>query len=561
LQFRRLGLAGALAHAILVLPAPVLAQGILPGEERPPLPEPRPEDEAPPLELPPVPEGAGEPLATGLSAFVARFEITGSTVFTDEELAAAVAPYAGREIISEELIAASDAVTQLYVDHGFTTSGATIPDQDLAGGVVRLEIVEGALADVEVTGNQRFRDRWFESRLARAGRAPVNVARLERALQVLQRDPWIERLDAHLEPGDRLGESRLRVRVTESRWYRLRLQADNDTSPTVGSYGGAAEGWVANLTGLHDVWVARFRGTEGLLDTEGQLEIPVTPWDTRLRLRFRDTRTEIVEDAFEDLDIEASSVTYGVELHQPVWRSEVDEVWAGLIGEFRTTDTTVLGEDFCFEPQVPDCDDPTVSVLRGSLEWTRATRSDVFAIRSLASFGIDALGATRYSDSQAADGRFVAWLGQAQWAHVLPETLRGTRTVARVDVQLANDPLLSIERFALGGRDSVRGYRENQLVRDSGVVASFELRIPVWRDALRRSILELVPFADYGYGWNDGPEPPEDTLLGVGAGLRFTPVPWLLAEIYWGGRVEDVPNPHDDLQDEGVSFRVAVDVF
>jgi hemolysin activation/secretion protein len=558
---RQLALAATLVYGLLASVTPVHAQGILPGEERPPLPEPRPGGEAPPLELPPVPGAPEPPLATGLSAFVARFEITGSTVFSDAELAAAVAPYAGREIRSEELLAASDAVTQLYVDRGFTTSGATIPDQDLAGGVVRLAIVEGTLADVEVTGNRRFRDSWFAWRLARAGRAPVNVPRLEQALQVLQRDPWIERLDAHLEPGDRLGESRLRVRVTESRSYRLRLQADNDTSPTVGSYGGTAEGWLANLTGLHDVWLARFRGTEGLLDTEGQLEIPVTPWDTRLRLRFRDTRTEIVEDAFDDLDIEAASRTYAVDLHHPVWRSEADEVWAGLIGELRTTDTSVLGEDFCFEPQVPDCDDPTVAVLRGSLEWTRATRSDVFAVRQLVTVGVDALGATTHSDPSVADGRFVAWLGQAQWAHVLPETLLATRAVARVDAQLSNDPLLSIERFAIGGRDSVRGYRENQLVRDNGVVASFELRIPVWRDALRRSVLELVPFADYGYGWNEGPEPPDDTLLGVGAGLRFTPVPWLLAEIYWGGRIEDLPNPHDDLQDEGVSFRVVADVF
>ena len=77
--------------------------------------------------------------------------------------------------------------------------------------------------------------------------------------------------------------------------------------------------------------------------------------------------------------------------------------------------------------------------------------------------------------------------------------------------QISADPLLSIERFAIGGRDTVRGYRENQLVRDSGVVASAELRIPLWRDSLRRPLLELVPFMDYGTGWNDGPEPPDDT--------------------------------------------------
>jgi hemolysin activation/secretion protein len=245
----------------------------------------------------------------------------------------------------------------------------------------------------------------------------------------------------------------------------------------------------------------------------------------------------------------------------PLFRSEDDQVWAGLIAEHRSSKTSVLGEDFCFEPQTASCDDPTVSVLRQSLEWTRATRADVFALRSLLSVGVEALDATTHGKASVPDGRYLVWLGQAQWVHVLPERLWGTQTLLRVDTQISNDPLLSIERFAIGGLDSVRGYRENQLVRDSGVVVSGELRIPVWRDSLRRSLLELVPFTDYGYGWNDGFEPPDDTLWSLGAGLRFTPWRWLLAEIYWGGRLRDVPNPNDDLQDEGVSFRVVVDVF
>ena len=44
-------------------------------------------------------------------------------------------------------------------------------------------------------------------------------------------------------------------------------------------------------------------------------------------------------------------------------------------------------------------------------------------LRSTLSWGIDALGATTAGSSAIADGRFVAWLGQAQWVHRLPESL------------------------------------------------------------------------------------------------------------------------------------------
>ena len=55
---------------------------------------------------------------------------------------------------------------------------------------------------------------------------------------------------------------------------------------------------------------------------------------------------------------------------------------------------------------------------------------------------------------------FFSWLGQAQLARRL-ETL-SAQVIGRVDLQLANDRLFPLEQFAVGGRYSVRGYRENQ---------------------------------------------------------------------------------------------------
>ena len=171
---------------VLALPAQAPGQGVEPGEVRPELPAPAPEPEEDPRKLRPpplAPSGDVAPLEVELVVDVARFEISGSTVFDDEELAEVVAPWTGRANSTEELLAARDALSDFYVDHGYVTSGATLPDQDLAGGVVRLEIVEGAISEVDVSGNRRFRSRYFESRLARVSAAPVNVPEVEDALQ------------------------------------------------------------------------------------------------------------------------------------------------------------------------------------------------------------------------------------------------------------------------------------------------------------------------------------------------------------------------------------------
>lgn len=77
------------------------------------------------------------------------------------------------------------------------------------------------------------------------------------------------------------------------------------------------------------------------------------------------------------------------------------------------------------------------------------------------------------------DGKFFTWSGQFQWAWRLPYW--DSEVLFRSDVQLASEALLSLEKLPVGGANSVRGYRENQLVRDNGWLSSLE---PTFRTPL-----------------------------------------------------------------------------
>ena len=110
----------------------------------------------------------------------------------------------------------------------------------------------------------------------------------------------------------------------------------------------------------------------------------------------------------------------------------------------------------------------------------------------------------------------------------------------------------------------MRGYPEYQLVRDNGVVFSTELQLPLLRDKLERTKLELIPFVDAGHAWD---EPPKrslrrgDTLVSVGLGLRLAYRDFLMGEIFWGAPLLNKPEGGDTLQDAGVHFRFHVRVF
>ena len=547
-----------------------------PGDVRPELPEPgepeEPEFELPPLPAPPV---RSPRLSEQPRLVVRELRVTGSTVFSPEEIRAVTEPYLGRPITAEELHELRDRLTRLYVESGYVNSGATLPDQQVVDGVVEIQIVEGRLGEIEIEGNRRFRERWLRDRLARGASTPLDVKRLERELQILQQDPRIRRVHAELGPGARRGDAVLRARFEEARPWTAELEFANDEPPSVGPYHAGVRLAHRNLTGNGDVLDAEFGFTDGYEQYGLGYEIPVNRWDTTLGTYWSLDESEVVEREFRDLDIASESQTFGLRLSQPVQRSLRSQVYLSLAAEHRTSDTFQLGRHFSFPP-LPEEDDgqSAVNVLRFAQEWVFRDLQQVFAARSQFSVGLDVFGATTggadvpdpndpepgatVHKSGVPDGKFLAWLGQVQWIRRFDPW--GLQLVLRTDVQLADSPLLSLEQFAVGGGATVRGYRENELVRDNGIVSSAELRIPVWSDAAGRPRLQLAAFYDVGGAWNSKrPQPGPDLLESAGVGLRFALPSHLDAQIYWGEALRDVDVPGEyDLQDIGIHFRLGL---
>jgi hemolysin activation/secretion protein len=563
---RRAGFALAVLLPFIAAVLPSLARGqadVLPGSERPELKPFEPEIEAPAaLDLPPIPvledEGSAG-LSMGLRVFVKAFRFEGSSVFSEEELERLTAPFSGRQISSEELLRARDAITDHYNDHGYLTSGAYIPDQDAADGIVAIRVVEGVLTDVEIEGVRRFRPGYFGTRLRRAARAPVNVNEIEAQLQLFHRDPRVARVNAQLLPGARRGESVLFLNVEENPFYGLDLSAANDNSPGVGSYTGYIEPHLSNLIGYGDEWRSQIQISEGLRQYDSSFSIPLPPFDTRLALHYQRSRGDVVEEPFDDIDIESRSDTYGITLDQPLLRLRNNEIRVGVTGEWRTSKTTLLDTCFSFAIGTDDCK-TKVSVLRSFAGWTWSTPNFVVAARATWSIGFHAFGSTD-RPSPLADSKFVSWLAQVQWAHRLPDEWLGTEIVARFDTQLASDALVAIEKFSVGGMRTVRGYRENQFVRDNGLVASVEFRIPIWRNNRGRALVQLAPFFDYGRSWDEEFITKKQEIASVGVGIRLSPWEWLHGELYWGGRLKKAPKTGDDIQNDGIHFAIYITPF
>lgn len=550
------------------LPTLAHAQGVVerPGDKRPALPTfpdaSQRQRILPPVEpLPPEASGLG---GDGLRIPVREFRIEGSTVFDEGTLSNLLRPYTGRALSSSDLRRARDAITRHYVAAGYLSSGAVLPDQPVRDGVVVLRVVEGRLSDVRISGHRHYRLGYLRARLERDVGHPLRLSRVENAIRRLQNETGIERVDAALRPGLNPGETVLEIDLQETNALSARVQTDNHRPPSVGEIGGRVSVRHENLMGRDDHVLLSVSGSEGLIDVGGRYDAPLGGSRWRLGGHVSWTDGRVVESEFDSLDIEVESLTLGLSLDRTLIDQGPHRLSGQLMADLRHSRTRLLGLRQDFPSSGTERGDANATVLRGALDWTYRERDQVIAARSTLSWGIDVLDA---SDASAADrgtsrgelpnGRFLSWLGQAQWARRLAITPT-FRPVARLrlDTQLSSDPLLPFERFSVGGHSSIRGFRENQLVTDQGLIGSAELRVPLPAGSASRPWIFVTPFYDVGYAWNrDRPTPGRTTLQSVGFSIDAAPLDWLRGELTLGWPVDGGPDG-DTLQEEGVSFRV-----
>ena len=504
--------------------------------------------------------------------FVKRFQLEGNQVISTPELLQLLESYQNQELSAEQLQAAKNQITQYYIDHKFINSGAIIPDQPVTDGVITIKIIEGKLSEVEVSGNKRVRTAYIQKRLEDQPGVPLNLDTLQERLQILQQNPLFERINAELGPGLSLGEGILKIDVEESRPYHLQFNFNNYRSPSVGAYRGEIVGWHNNVTGWGDTFYARYGYgfQQGLKDYNFRYNLPINHYDTTIALHMEHSDAKVVETPFDQIDIESEADTYAISLTQPLWKKPNKSFELGLKLEKRQSETSLLNQPFSF-PEGGKEGKSKLSVIRFSQDWLERSRTEVIAARSSLNFGIDAFNATV---DNSPDSQFFSWLGQFQYVRRLDflhqPLLQASQVIFRVDLQKANEGLLSLEKFSVGGATTVRGYRENQMTRDNGLISSLEWRLPLpflqWRlPKLSKNpedgIPQLATFFDYGRAWNESSEIPDDPkdIYSIGLGLRWSPSQHINTEIYWGHALRDIPEPTDkDLQDDGVHFELSL---
>ncbi|MBO3457339.1 ShlB/FhaC/HecB family hemolysin secretion/activation protein [Aetokthonos hydrillicola Thurmond2011] len=541
------------------LPNPITPRSPEPSKPTPQQPAPAPQT---PLEVPPsnIPPSQNLPKIPG-SITVSRFEFIGNTAFSNKKLTEITAKFTRKPITFAQLLEAEAAVTKLYTDAGYINSGAVIPANQIfspKGAVVKIQIIEGGIEDIKVTGTRRLNPNYIRSRLKLASSKPLNRERLLEGLQLLQLNPLIKNISAELSAGSRPDLSLLEVKVVEANSFHPAFFADNARVPTVGSFRRGISINEGNALGFGDDLSFQYTNTDGSNAYDLSYTVPINAHNSTINFSAGLTDTQVVEPPFNRLNITGDSSYLDLSFRQPIIQTPNQELALGLTLSHEESQTKLFGENFLLSPGANQQGQTNISAVRFFQDYTQRSPREVFALHSQFSLGVGWFDATVHS--QPPDSRFFAWRGQEQYVRLLaPDTL----LVLRSDMQLSTRALVPLEQISVGGLQSVRGYRQDQLLTDNGFLASAEVRFPILRVKDVEGLLQVVPFLDFGVGWNSSGNrsPNRNTLVGLGVGLQWQMSNKFNARFDYGIPLIDVHNKGRTLQENGFYFSLNYSPF
>jgi len=466
----------------------VHAQGVTPGvvrdefRARPTLPATPPDK----VQAPAAPSNAAGVPAGGRKILVQRFEIVGNGAVGSDVLQRIVEPYVGQSLTLLEIYDVADLLTRYYRTHGYTLASAYVPEQQVASGVITLEVIEGKLGNIRTQGLRRTKDalvQWQMNELK-----PGDVVRdapLEREVLLLNDLPGVEARGV-LQPGAEFGTSDLVLNTTE-KWYDASIGINNYGRESIGEWRVQGDAALNGLLGYGDQLSFSGVYAEADLMHYGRLgySVPVSPWGTRAEIYYSSFDYSVDEKklgaGFETFDIDGEGDNFGITFLHPVWRAQnknlflgigydrtvtrqTTEIVDGTVPIERNLDMGLMVFTALFNYLAPDGSYTTLGAALSTNFDRPERRGDVDPVNFPLDTGLE-------NNAQTAKLQLDMSHYRRLW--------RQLAGLARLSAVASPDPLNDLEQFRIGGPNGVRAYPSSELAGDRGFTATGELQHPV----------------------------------------------------------------------------------
>ena len=456
---------------------------------------------------------------------------SGNTALSSEALDTIAAPFLGKEISLGQAFAMANEVTRLYAEHGYALSVGFLPAQEIEGGRLTIEVVEGYIEDVLIDGDIADRQSlWLAMAQSLRASRPLRTADLERALLLVDDLPGVTVSSVFEKSEAGRGATTLNVLVARD-GFEGSVALNNRGSAALGPIRAELTLAANNLLGLEDrlgVQLVRTLKDDELTFLSASFSVPLGSNGTIMFADASYSKSDPGTFLLSLLEYAGDGVTGTLGVRHPFIRSRSENLVGGLSFTFKDLKTDALGFPFSRD---------RLSVVDLTLDYdVRDDWGGVNQVLFRLSAGLDVLDATKPDDPLrsrfAASGTF--FLGQATLAR-LQRLSEDLSLYLEVSGQYADRPLLISEMCGYGGGQTGRAFDSFEISGDHCIKATAELRwlLPPLADGFA---FQLYAFADAGYVRRRGPigfdEARSAEGQSAGGGLRM----W--AGEAWSGGLE-----------------------
>lgn len=467
------------------------------------------------------PTDLAEPPVGGPKVKLRQVQIGGNPSIGTDALLAVLGPVADQEYDANGLYKLARTVANHYKAQGFIFAQAYLPPQDLATGVLRIQVIEGQYGKIEAAGADDMGKNAlpFVQYVLRAGDPIVNKP-LERALLITDDLPGIK-IQPILRPGAQQGQSDLMVNVAHDEQEESGDWAFDNLGPrSTGEYR-----LKANFHGHSTLTFGDRASFSGLVTDRGMwlgslnYELPVGYSGLRAAVGYsRSSYT--LGDEFSSLGAHGLANTITAQLNHPVVRTQASNLMLSYgwqhkslkdyydtvtVQTGKASNSLVLGARFDRRDQWlgGGVSYGTMTFVNGNLHLdSRLLATDAVTARTADNFSKFNLDLARIQSLSE------------NWS-----------LFGRVSGQWSNKNLDSSEKFNLGGFYGVRAHPLGEGTGDKGYLGQIELRYAVKPG--------MTPFVFYDAGRSHVNFTPWDiksdgvrVAAGYGLGLRYIRGAW-----------------------------------
>ena len=466
--------------------------------------------------------------------YIENIEVAPSQILTEQEIKDIIDEYTQTNLTFEQLQEIVDKINKLYLEKGFVTARAYLPEQTIENETVKIELLEGKVGNVTIEGNKWTRTKYINDRLNLEKGSLFNLQTLEQNLMIFNRYNDNVELNGTLLPGQsQLGTTDVDVKVREKLPFHITALMDNAGRTTIGKYRGGLMLQDDSLFGMRDKLTLGAYANKYSVTPFADYNIPVNKKDGRVGFSFSSSNTKIGHGPYRIFNIKSHSQNYSLYYTQPLYRRPWTELTSTTSIAYKRSVTSFDGHDL-FKDEV--------TTAQTGLSFRYDTKRGIWYLNQNVSYSFPIFD--KDSNYLKLDGGI---LRLHDFGHGFVGTLRGSYQV------IPNKRVVPyIDQMIAGGVATVRGYSEGLLIGRSGYILSAEMLFPILPRTIKSkdktkeypflgTFMKGFVFADHAgifpyKGTGEGKEGynQNDFLMSLGFGFRFNLPKDINLRIAWG---------------------------